>query len=279
MSTELNVKSLVIYLSGIALAMFFLNYMPWTSLSAFTTTMNPAFQWVYYFAIVIGLLFPLFYSMGEDELAWYCLGLSILVSAIVWMVVQPAQIAAALMTLLLGVFFFITPIVQKRVKNWDLVKNIFHILEGLFIVLATGFYANWILDAFVGYTSYNHVMPQFLFIGGGLTVMFGGILLVYGLFNILTMKTSGVFNNYFGRIAKGFYMLMVVVFLLGILYNEVVYAVAAGVVNPWPQYTPPFPTSIGFFTGLSGLGLTNLGAFLIIMLFVYGMSKIVEKQK
>lgn len=268
---EIDFKTLIQYLSSIALVLFFLIYMPWTALSALTT--DPGLIWIYYFTLVLGLLFPMYYAIGEENMAWYVLGLSILINAGLWMAVEPTQMAAAAMILLVGLLFFIGPLIEPRVGNWDLIKNLFHFLKGLFIVLAAGFQAAWILDDFIGVTSINHVMPQFLFIGGGLFVVFGIVLLLYGLFNILTMYMGETIGKYFGQLAKIFYMLMVLVFLLGITYNAIYYPLAG---NPWGAVLP-FPASINFFANMLGLGMSNLGSILLIILYIYGMGKIAEK--
>jgi hypothetical protein len=270
---------MVQYLSAIALALFFLAYLPWTSLSAFWPAMqaiSPALLWVYYFTLVLGLVFPIFYAIGEEDLAWYCLGLAIAVNSIIWAAVEATQTLAAAMTLVVGFLFFIGPLLQKSVKKWDLVKYLLHMFKGFFIVLAVALYSNWVLDDFIGYTSYNHIMPEFLYMGGGLTVVFAVILFVYGLLNILSMLTGSRAGGFLNKLARMFYLLMVLVFLLGITYNVTGYIPYAAIIDPWNGV--PFPTSIEFFRGLYLLGTSNLGAILLIMLYIYGMNKIVEKQ-
>jgi len=267
---EIDFKTLVQYLSAIALVLFFLIYMPWTALTAFTT--DPGLIWVYYFTLVLGLLFPMYYGIGEENMAWYILGLSLIINAGLWMVVEPAQVAAAAMILLVGLLFFIGPLIEPRVGNWDLIKNLFHFLKGLFIVLAAGFHAAWVLDNFIGATSINHVMPQFLYMGGGIFVAFGIVLLMYGLFNILAMYAGETIGKYFSQLAKIFYMLMVLVFLLGITYNATAYVLLG---YSWGAVT--FSASIAFFANMNALGVTNLGSILLIILFIYGMGKIAEK--
>jgi hypothetical protein len=155
--------------------------------------------------------------------------------------------------------------------NWDLIKNIFHILKGLFIILAAGFYANWVLDDFIGTTSINHIMPPFIYMGGGLFVAFGIILFMYGLFKLLKMYTGESVGKFFGDLAKIFYILMVLVFLLGITYNITAYIL----LNPWGAVS--FPTSIDFFADMIIVGVSNLGAILLIILYIYGMTRIAEK--
>jgi hypothetical protein len=185
------------------------------------------------------------------------------------------------MTLILGLLFFIGPLVEPRMSNWDLWKNVFHILKGFFMILAAGFYANWSsLDALVGETSWNHVLPQFIYLGGGIAVVFGFVLLAYGLFNILSMITGDKLGAFMSDLAKIFYMLMVLVFLLGVTYNATSYIstlFAIAPVNPWGVALPFDSASIGFFGGMFGLGSSNLGAILLIVVFLYGMSKIVKK--
>jgi len=276
LSSEYDFKTVIQYLSAMALVLFFLMYMPWTLLSAYATTMGPVLLWAYYFTLVLGLLFPLFYATGEENLAWYCLGFSILVNSVIWLIVEPVRLAPALITLVLGVLFFIGPIFETRMKNWELWKNVLHILKGLMIVAATALYANLVPNNFIGVTSYNHVMPQFLFLGGGLTVVFGFILFVYGLFKILSPRLPGKIGEFFGILVKVFYVLMVLVFLLGITYNVGSYVPFAAIANPWSA--PGFPTSIEFFGFMYALGLSNLGAILLLILYLYGMGRIVEKQ-
>jgi hypothetical protein len=241
--------------------------------------MGPALLWAYYFTLVLGLLFPLFYATGEENFAWYCLGLSILVNSVIWLIVEPVELWPALITLVVGALFFIGPILEERMKNWELWKNIFHILKGLLIVAAAALYANLVPNAFIGVTSYNHVMPQFLFMGGGLTVVFGFILFVYGLFKILSPRLPGKIGGFFGILTRVFYVLMVLVFLLGITYNVGSYVPWAAdpiLGNPWNA--PGFPTSIGFFGFMNALGASDLGAILLLVLYLYGMGRIVEKQ-
>ena len=77
-------------------------------------------------------------------------------------------------------------------------------------------------------------------------------------------------EKFFKDLSKIFYMLMVLVFLLGITFNVSYYVLGA-----W--WTPTFTTSIAFFAGFQLVGLSNLGAILLIILYIYAMSKIVKK--
>jgi hypothetical protein len=265
-------KTIILYLSAVALALFYLLYMPWTSLSAAAGTTMGAAVWVYYFALVLGLLFPLYYAIGQENMAWIVFGLAIIVNSVVWMIVEPAAVAAAALTLLVGLLFFLGPILEPRMGNWDLWRNLFHILKGLFIILAAGFYANWVLDDFIGNLSYNHIMPPFIYMGGGLVVVFGIILFAYGLFKLIKMYTGETIGKFFGDLAKIFYILMVLVFLLGITFNVTTYIFA----NAWGG-AGTFPTSIQFFAGMLLVGMSDLAAILLIILYIYGMGKIAEK--
>lgn len=275
MSTEFDFKKIILYLSGIALALFYLVYMPWTYSSAMAGAMDPAVLWFYYFVLVLGLLFPLYYSIGREAAAWIILGLAIILNSVVWMLIETTQAAAAVMALIVGVLFFLGPILEPRMGNWELIKNIFHILKGLFIVLAAGFYSGWVLDDFIGNTSFNHIMPSFIFIGGGLTVVFGILLLAYGLFKLMKTYISGAVGDFFGELVKVFYILMVLVFLLGITFNVATYAPLAAALDPWSAAT--FPTSIAFFRDMYYTGASTLGSILLIILFIYGMHQVVEK--
>jgi hypothetical protein len=64
---------------------------------------------------------------------------------------------------------------------------------------------------------------------------------------------------------------MVIVFLLGITYNMTAYIF----LNAWGAVS--FPTSIDFFADMSVVGNSSLGAILLIILYIYGMYRIVEK--
>lgn len=271
LSENIDFNTLIQYLSAIALALFFLIYMPWTYLSD-AVLANAGLTWVYYFTLVIGLLFPMYYAIGKENTAWLLLGLSLILNSIVWMALDAAQIAAAVFVLLAGLLFFIAPFLENRLPNWDMMKNLFHFLKGLFLILAVAFYAGFNLDGMIGTTSANHIMPQFIYMGGGIMIAFAFILMCYGLFNLFKMYLGETIGGYFGDLAKVFYMLMVLVFLLGILYNATAYAL----LNPW-GYTTGISASIDFFAGLRLLGNTNLGAILLIILFIYGMSKIQKK--
>jgi hypothetical protein len=273
LSEELNMKTLIQYLSAIALAVFYLIYLGWTSLSQLALT-DAMWTWVYYFTLVIGLLFPMYYAIGKENMAWFCLGLSIIINSIIWMVLAAAEAAAAAMFLIVGILFFIAPFLEGRMGNWNLIKNVFHFLEGLFIVLGIGLYTTPMFDlnAMIGPTSANHIMPQFIYMGGGIMVAFAVCLLLYGLFNIFKMYTGEKIGGYFGDLSKIFYMLMVLVFLLGITYNVIYYPG----VDHW-GYVIGTSASIDFFRALFALGLGNLGAILLIILYIYGMGKIAKK--
>ncbi len=264
----MDTKTMILYLSSVALALFYLVYMPYAALSALVT--DPGLLWIYYFTLVLGLVFPLYYAVGEEGTAWICLGLAIILNSILAMIVQAAQMFAAFMILIVGVLIFLMPILEKRMKNWDMIKNVFHIIIGLFVILAVGAFANWNLPAFIGDTSYNHYMPQFLFMGGALFVVFGFVLLMYGIFNIFAMKAGGKAKDFIGKLAKLFYMLLVLVFLLGITYNIVNYV---GTFH-WGTVTA---TPIVFFAGW-GLGGQVLGSILLLVIYLYGLGKIAEKQ-
>ncbi|TFF91337.1 hypothetical protein EU545_04470 [Candidatus Thorarchaeota archaeon] len=274
MSSEYDIKTLVQYLSAIALLLFYLVYMPFTYLSSEALGMNYIVLWVYYFALVLGVLFPLYYAIGKENYAWYCLGLGITVSGIIWLLLGPATVeetASAALTLILGVIYFLAQLLEGRVANWDPVKNIFHIIKGLLMVLACAFYANWDMEAFIAPQSWNHIMPHFIFIGGGLAVAFGIVLLAYGLFNLLSLYLVDRVKAFFGDTAKVFYMLMVIVWLLGIVYNINTYYT----VYPWGAVS--FPVSIQFFVNFFLIAISDLGAILMIILFIYAMGKIATK--
>lgn len=265
MSEEINFKTLVLYMAGIAVALFYLLYMPWTVLSDAAASMDIVMEWLYYFVLVLGLLFPLYYSIGEENRAWMALGLGIFLGSIVWIVVNPATVGAAAVTLIVGLLYLITPILEPRMSNWDMWKNLFHLLKGLLIVIAAFLYS----PTLIGDGSWNHVMPHFIFIGGGLAIVFGFVLFAYGLFNLIKMYTPESVGKFFGELAMVFYVLMTLVFLLGITYNVSYWA---GV----PAYGP-FPISIQFFADMTSLTTSNLIAILLIILYIYGMHKVVEK--
>jgi hypothetical protein len=273
-------KTLIQYMSAIALAIFYLIYLPWTYLSSVVFA-DALWTWVYYFTLVIGLLFPMYYAIGKENMAWTCLGLTLILNSIIW-IALPGGIAgapiAAVLVLIVGVIFFIEPFLENRMSNWDLIKNLFHFLKGLFLVLAVAFYANFVLDDMIGDMSANHIMPQFIFIGGGIMVAFAFVLMAYGLFNILGMYTGDKIGGYFKDLARIFYMLMVLVFLLGILFNSTSYiaSVIGLQTDPWSAL-PIASGSVNFFAGLYYLGYSNLGAILLIILFIYGMNKIAKK--
>ena len=120
MSEEMDFKNLIVYLSAVALALFYLVYMPWTAMSAFT--MDVGILWIYYFTLVLGLLFPLYYAIGKENMAWHVLGLSIILNSVVLMLQTTGNwLIAGVMTLLFGVFVFIGPILEKMMaNNWDM---------------------------------------------------------------------------------------------------------------------------------------------------------------
>ncbi|MFW9868459.1 MAG: hypothetical protein ACFFFO_04895 [Candidatus Thorarchaeota archaeon] len=275
--SEYDIKTLVQYLSAIALALFYLIYLPWTYMTN-AVLADAALTWVYYFTLVIGLLFPMYYAIGKENMAWICLGLSLIINSVIWMVLDAAQAVAAALVLIVGLLFFISPFLKNRVGNWDLVRNLFHFLKGLFLMLAVAFYANFGIDDMIGDTSANHIMPQFIYMGGGIMIAFAVTLMLYGLFNIFKMYTGDTIGGYFGDLAKIFYMLMVLVFLLGIVFNGTGYIVGLiGPANPWGATLPFASGSIDFFAGLYLLGNSNLGGILLIILFIYGMGKIAGK--
>jgi len=271
MSEEFDFKTIVQYMSAIALAIFYLIYLPWTFLS-FAMLTQAGLIWIFYFTLVLGLLFPMYYAIGQEKMAWICLGLTLILNSVLWMLVDAAQVVAAILILIVGVLYFIAPLLEDRMGNWDMIKNVFHFLKGLFLILAIAFYAAFDINAMIGVTSANHIMPSFIFIGGGLMVAFAVCLMVYGLFNLFKMFLPGQIGEAFGDLGKIFYMLMVLVFLLGILYNVTAYPF----VNAW-GYTTGISASMDFFAGLWTLGTSNLGAILFIILFIYGMGRIARK--
>ncbi|MHA1906047.1 MAG: hypothetical protein ACW98Y_02035 [Candidatus Thorarchaeota archaeon] len=276
MSEEIKFKDLILYLSAVALVLFYLVYMPWTAMSALT--FDGVTLWLYYFTLVLGLLFPLYYAIGREDMAWFVLGLSLILNSVILMM-QPAAtnfMLPGVFTLLVGVLFFLGPILEKMMAdNWKMIKNFLHMGRGLFMFLAVGAYANWTLDDFVGNVSFNHAMPQFLFLGGGLFAAFGIVLFTYGLFKFLADFLPDKIGVAFKDLASIFYILMVLVFLLGITFNVQSYAPLGFVWDYWGGQ--PFPTSIGFFADMWAVGSGNLGAILLIILFIYGMMKIVAK--
>ncbi|MFX1262738.1 MAG: hypothetical protein ACFFAZ_11665 [Promethearchaeota archaeon] len=270
MSDELNFKIIVLHLSAIALVLFYLLYTPWTALSAYATVMG-AEIWAYYAAILLGMLFPLYYAMGKENMAWLVLGLAIIINSIVWLFVEVTAAAEVLLILSIGILLFLGSILERRTDEGELVKSLFQTSRGLFIVLAAGFYANWALNDFVGPLSINHIMPPFIYMGGGLFAIFGIVLFANGLFKLLKMFTGETNSRLFDNLAKVSYVLMVIVFLLGITYNVTTYVF----LNAWGAVS--FPTSIDFFADISAVGNSSLGAILLIILYICGMYRIVER--
>ncbi len=270
MSEEISFKTLIMYLAGIALALFYLIYLPWTGLSDAAAGMDVLSEWLYYFALVLGLLFPLYYAIGKEERAWMVLGLGIIFASLVWLLNVAAIAAgtegAAAITLVLGLIYFLVPILEPRMGNWDMMKNVFHLIKGLLFIIAAFLYSSTL----IGVGSWNHVMPHLIFVGGGLAVVFGFVLLAYGLFNLLKMYTPEGVGKFFGELAQIFYILMTLVFLLGVTYNVTSWAVVSGFTGPWP-------ISIDFFADMILLSYSNLAAILLIILYIYGMFKVVEK--
>ena len=262
-------------MSAIALALFYLIYLPWTYLTG-AVLADAALTWVYYFTLVLGLLFPMYYAIEKENMAWICLGLSLILNSALWMAIPygTTDMIPAVLVLIVGLLFLIQPFIQDRVGNWDLFKNLFHFLKGLLLVLAIFLFAGAAgIDGMIGDNSMNHVMPQFIFMGGGIMTAFAVCLMMYGLFNIFKMYLPEKIGGWFGDLAKIFYMLMVLSFLLGILFNSTSYIVT----NPWAVTLPFTSGSINFFAGLNTLGYSNLGAILFIILVLYGMGKIAKK--
>ncbi len=277
MSDEFDFKTIIQYMSAIALVLFYLIYLPWTYLSAHVLT-NVGLTWIYYFCLVLGLLFPLYYAIEKETMAWLCLGLSLILNSAIWMALEPLMAIPAVLVLIVGLLFFIAPFLEDRVGNWDLVRNLFHFVKGLLLVIAIFIYAGPLgIDGMIGNTSMNHVMPQFIFLGGGIMVAFAVCLMTYGLFNIFKMFLPEKIGGYFGDLAKIFYMLMVLTFLIGITFNAITYALYASIFNYWAATLPWSSGSIGFFAGMYNLGNSNLGAILLIILYIYGMAKIAKK--
>ena len=277
LSDEFDFKTIIQYMSAIALAIFYLIYLPWTYLSAAVLT-NAGLTWIYYFTLVLGLLFPMYYAIEKETMAWICLGLSIIVNSAIWMALEPLMAIPAVLVLVVGLLFFIGPFLEERVGNWDLVKNLFHFLKGLLLVIAIFLYAGPLgIDGMIGNTSMNHIMPQFIFLGGGIMAAFAVCLMIYGLFNIFKMFLPETIGGYFGDLAMIFYMLMVLTFLIGITFNALTYSYFAYFANYWTATIPWTSGSIGFFAGMYNLGNSNLGAILLIILYIYGMAKIAKK--
>jgi hypothetical protein len=276
LSEQYDFKTIVQFMSAIALAVFYLVYLPWTYLSA-DVIANAALTWIYYFTLVLGLLFPMYYAIEKKTMAWLCLGLSLLLNSAIWMALDPTMAIPAVLVLIVGLLFFIGPFLEDRVGNWDFIKNLFHFLKGLFLVLAVAFFAGFNIDLMIGNTSMNHIMPQFIYMGGGILVAFAVCLMMYGLFNIFKMFLPEKIGGWFDDLAKIFYMLMVLTFLIGITFNVVTYAPFAYFANYWGATLPWTSGSIGFFAGMYNLGNSNLGAILLIILFIYGMAKIAKK--
>jgi len=147
-------------MSAIALAIFYLIYLPWTYLSAEVLT-NAGLTWIYYFTLVLGLLFPMYYAIEKETIAWICLGLSLILNSAIWMALEPLMAIPAVIVLIVGLLFFIGPFLEERVGNWDLVKNVFHFLKGLLLVIAIYLYAGVLgIDGMIGNTSMNHILRR-----------------------------------------------------------------------------------------------------------------------
>lgn len=288
-SSEMDFNTILKYLTGIGLVFFYLMYMPFTLTSAFTSVVgfNPGLTWLYYFSLVLGLLVPLYFGMGKENMMWYFLGLSILLNSVIVIAQVPELAAAGAVTLIVGFLFFLMPILKTKVSNWDFVKNILQLLCGLLLTMgavlfAWGLNPSFTLDELLLPASFNHMMPQFLFLGGGLTVAWGIVLFLYALFKILKEVGGEKLGVIFEDLIKIFYTFLILIFLIGVTYNVMVFAPQALALSPWLGIVPmgTFPSSIQFFIDFFVsvfLGIGTLIAFLFIFLYILGVSKIAAK--
>lgn len=114
MSEEIGFKDIILYLAAVALVLFYLVYMPWTAMSVIADA-NILSLWMYYFALVLGILFPLYYAIGKENMAWIVLGLSIMVNSLVMFFVPAPNefLLPGVMTLILGLLFLLGPILDS----------------------------------------------------------------------------------------------------------------------------------------------------------------------
>ncbi|MHA1636888.1 MAG: hypothetical protein ACTSUO_05175 [Candidatus Thorarchaeota archaeon] len=296
MSEEINFSAMVKYLAAFALVLFYLMYLPYTLTTGFlaTANYNPVLMWLYYFSLVIGLLVPLYFGLGKENMMWLLLGLSIILNSVVVLgsldvmtLADPAMMSiAAIVTLIVGLIWFLQPFLEDKFSNWDFMKALFQLINGLLLTLGAVFFAmalsaTWDLDSLLFGASYNHIMPQFLFLGGGLTIAWGIVLFLYGLFKILQVYMPGKLGELFEDLIKIFYTLLIIVFLIGVTYNVMMFTVSSALVNPWMGILTmgAFPSSIAFFVAFWAIGVSTLVAFLLVLLYITGIVKIVEKNQ
>ena len=286
MDGELSLKTIIGYVTAFGLVFFYLMYMPTTMTSAFTTISgyNVGLLWLYYFTLVLGLLIPLYFAIEDEKMAILLLGLSILLNSIIVMASMPAEMAVVGgLTLIVGLLFFLQPLLEDRMAdNWDLIKPIFQLIIGLLIIISSVAFAMatvpvWSMENLLLPASYNHLMPQFMFLGGGLTVVYGVLLFLYALIKLFIKYN--VLVSVFGNMKKLLYMLLVLVFLIGLTYDVMIYPILG---NAWATivtgYTGVFPSSIQFFISFFNvLAFSMLLSFLLIFLYIFGVSKMAEK--
>ncbi|MHA1959336.1 MAG: hypothetical protein ACW99U_03855 [Candidatus Thorarchaeota archaeon] len=290
MENDTEFKTIIGSMTAVGLIFFFLMYMPWTLTSGFTAVsgFNPVLVWMYYFTLVLGLMIPLYYSMDKKNMAYICLGLSIMINSVIVMVGVPALALAGAVTLVVGLLYFLMPFLETRMANWEDIKNILQLLIGLFIVLgavtfALGVNPSATIDDLLLTNSYNHMMPHFLFFGGGLTIVFGVLLFLSSLFKLFVK--FGLLASIFEPLIKIFYTFTALVFMIGVTYNVLAYAPLAGIAYPWTGVVTvgTFPSSIQFFIDFfslaSLLGVQLLLGFLLLAFYIWSISRIAEKNK
>jgi hypothetical protein len=286
MDGDLSLKTIIGYVTAFGLVFFYLMYMPTTMTSAFTTISgyNVGLLWLYYFTLVLGLLIPLYFAIEDEKMAILLLGLSILLNSLIVMITLPTTMAVVGgLTFIVGLLFFLQPLLEDRMAdNWDLIKPIFQLIIGLLIMVSSVAFAMatvplWTLENLLQPASYNHLMPQFIYLGGGLTVVYGVLLFLYALLKLFIKYNF--LANVFGNLKKIFYMLLVLVFLIGLTYDVMIYPVLG---SAWSTivtgYTGVFPSSIQFFISFFNvLAFSLLLSLLLIFLYIFGVSKMAER--
>ncbi|UCE09355.1 MAG: hypothetical protein JSW61_10295 [Candidatus Thorarchaeota archaeon] len=286
----MDFKAIIGSMTAVGLMFFYLMYMPWTLTSGYTAVAGANFVlvWMYYFTLVLGLMIPLYYSMDRKDMAYICLGLSIMINSVVVLVAVPALVIAGVVTLIVGLLYFLMPILEPRMANWEFIKMIIQLLIGLLIVLGAVFFALGLnpsatIDDLLLVNSYNHMMPHFLFFGGGLTVVFGILLFLSSLFKLFVK--FGILARLFEPLIKIFYTFTALVFMIGVTYNVLAYVPLAGLVYPWTGVITvgTFPSSIqffiDFFSGASFLGVQLLLGFLLLAFYIWTITRIGAKNK
>jgi len=220
---EFDMNTLFRYLGGFAILLGMLPYIGSLTMSLFVNTVGSAAKALYYLGIILFIIAVLSYILKDELAAKLTFSISIIITALGILIAGKEVVTnegyyygSAVLFLVFGVVLFIY---FYRYENAEkTLKSMFIILMGILYTLTIILYGKFIDYEFKEIFSYLMInigdyAPQSLILGGAFGLIFGLLLLIYGIFDFMVEQSEVI-----TRIKRIVWLLLIYTWILGFLF-------------------------------------------------------------